>query len=66
MRTQTKKPMLLSTVRLPARDAEIWLTASALEGTSRSEFLRMATRERARRILAAGARDKALPNQGIH
>ncbi len=59
MRTLTKKTMLLSTVRLPARDAEIWLSASALEGISRSEFLRKAIRERARLILAGG--DKESP-----
>ncbi len=47
----TKRPMELTSVRLPQRDYELWKLASAREEISQSEFLRIALRERAVQIL---------------
>lgn len=50
-RNFTKTPMVLTSVRLPQRDYELWKLASAREEISQSEFLRIALRERAVQIL---------------
>jgi uncharacterized protein (DUF1778 family) len=47
----TKKPMALSSFRLPAKDAELLRLAATREDISQSEFLRKAIRERSRRVL---------------
>ncbi len=52
-RTLTKRPMVLCSVRLPARDKGLWMAAAAREGESQSEFLRKAIFDRARRVLMA-------------
>jgi uncharacterized protein (DUF1778 family) len=51
MRTLTKVPMQLTTVRISNKDSQLCLAAAAIEGVSRSEFLRQALRERANRVL---------------
>ena len=59
VRRFTKKEMILSSVRVPVSTAELWLAASAVEGVSRSEFLRTALRERVKRVLAGTAEDQS-------
>ena len=50
-RTLTKRPMVLCSVRLPAKDKELWQAAAAQEEESQSQFLREAIVDRARRVL---------------
>jgi hypothetical protein len=45
--------MGFAAVRLPQSDREIWFAASKILGVSQSEFLRVALRERAERVLAS-------------
>jgi hypothetical protein len=54
----TKPPMLLSSIRMPRRDADMIIQGARLEGISRSEFLRKSGVERARRALRKAARDE--------
>jgi len=53
-RTFTKKPipMFLTSIRISQRDKELSVSAAALQGVSQAEFLRMAIREHAQRVLA--------------
>jgi len=50
-RTLTKEAMRLTSVRVPRREAELWLVAAGREKISRSEFLRRAINDRAKKIL---------------
>src|SRR5215510_1321789 len=50
-RILTKEPMRLTSVRVPRREAELWLVAAGREKISRSEFLRRAINDRAKKIL---------------
>jgi uncharacterized protein (DUF1778 family) len=47
----TKKPMSFTSLRLPQAEAELWLVAARREKISRSEFLRRAISDRAKRVL---------------
>ncbi len=57
-RILTKRPMVLCSVRLPAKDKELWQAAAAQEEESQSQFLREAIVDRARRVLLADRREK--------
>jgi uncharacterized protein (DUF1778 family) len=50
-RTYTKERMIFSSFRLLRRDVELITVACAMSGTSRSEFLRQALREKALRLV---------------
>jgi hypothetical protein len=50
-RILTKNKMITSAYRLNQKDRNLFVAASKTEGISRSEFLRLAIRERALRIL---------------
>lgn len=49
----TKRPMILSSVRIRVRDKDLWRAAAAQEEVSQSQFLREAIIDRARRVLLA-------------
>jgi hypothetical protein len=57
----TKKPMLYKSFRLKPADAELWRVASARAEISQSEFLRLALRERARRVLLRAEKEAREP-----
>lgn len=57
-RTLTKKPMRMTTLRISDRDKELYVSTAALEGISQAEFLRLAIRERAKRILRSSSNDE--------
>jgi hypothetical protein len=48
--------MRLTSVRLPVRDCELVFLAASREEVSQSEFVRLALRERAERVLLGSAR----------
>ncbi len=50
--------MVLCSVRLPAKDKELWQAAAAQEEESQSQFLREAIVDRARRVLLADKGEK--------
>ena len=50
--------MILCSVRLPAKDKELWQAAAAQEEQSQSEFLRKVIRDRAKQVLLAEARSE--------
>jgi uncharacterized protein (DUF1778 family) len=56
LRRLTKKPQVVTTVRLLARDRDLMYLAASREGVSQSEFLRVAVRERAERVLQGASR----------
>jgi Arc/MetJ-type ribon-helix-helix transcriptional regulator len=51
-RVLTKKPLALTSVRLPSEDVEAWRAAAAKLDISRSEFLRRALRGISQQTLA--------------
>lgn len=59
-RILTKKAMLLSSVRLHRQDAETIVRAAAIEGLSRSEFLRRSGIERAKRVIRKSQTERRL------
>jgi uncharacterized protein (DUF1778 family) len=50
-RVFTKRAMQLTSLRLPVSEAELWLVAARREQISRSEFLRRAISDRAKKVL---------------
>jgi hypothetical protein len=50
-RTYTKKAMAFTSVLVPEGDKHLWTAAAGNLGISQSEFLRVALREKARRVL---------------
>ena len=56
-RAFTKKPMRLSSVRISEGDSQLWRAAAAREEISRSDFLRRAIRDRARKVLLSAMAD---------
>jgi uncharacterized protein (DUF1778 family) len=52
-RKLTKRPAVMeqTSVRVPTADKELLYVAARREGVSQSEFLRLAIRERSRRVL---------------
>ena len=53
MTNLTKKPMFRGSIRIPRQDKQLWSAAAAQEQVSQSEFLRVALRERAVRVLTS-------------
>jgi hypothetical protein len=47
----TKKAMVFTSVLIPKSDKSLWTVAAGNLGISQSEFLRVALREKARRVL---------------
>jgi hypothetical protein len=50
-RIYTKKAMAFTSVLIPENDKQLWTAAAGNLGVSQSEFLRVALREKARRVL---------------
>lgn len=52
-RVYTKNPYVIRSLRLPQRDLQLWETAAAALGLSKSEFLRDAIRDKAQGVIGA-------------
>jgi hypothetical protein len=55
---KTKQPMENTSVLLPRSYKEIWVAAAHSMGVSKSAFLRMALKEKARQVLRRERRDE--------
>ena len=58
-RVLTKKPLALTSVRLPSEDVEAWQAAATKLEISQSEFLRQALRDKARETLVHDSQQSA-------
>lgn len=64
-RRLTARPMKFTSLRFPETIDRLILEAAAMEGISRSEFIRRAMKERAERILPMSIREGAQSTKPI-